>query len=309
MEDGRWPTAARDPARPPDVAPGSRFRRVLWVALLLNLAMFLVEVISGLGANSTSLLADGIDFAGDAANYALSLAVLSMSLAWRARAAMIKGLTMGAFGVFILGKAAWVAFASDVVPEPVTMGVVAALALAVNVLVAVMLYAFRAGDANMRSVWLCSRNDAIGNIAVGIAALGVFGTGTAWPDLLVACLMALLALTAAAGVARQARRELSTSSVPAIRGETRTWRSKTPPSYAAFKGMPSRCRAGEAITRTRAGNRETAASPRRASGGTPRHGPEAGNAARIRRAARTHRSASPRARCTSADRRGQRSRR
>ncbi len=117
---------------------------------------------------------------------------------------------MGAYGVLVLAKTAWAA-ALGVPPEPMIMGLVALLALAVNVGVAILLYTFRNGDANMRSVWLCSRNDAIGNVAVAIAALGVFGTGTAWPDLFVAGVMATLALTASVVVVRQARAELASS--------------------------------------------------------------------------------------------------
>ncbi|AZZ46745.1 cation transporter [Pseudomonadaceae bacterium SI-3] len=184
------------------------FRKALWVALAINLIMFVVEIISGLRSGSVSLLADAIDFAGDAANYGITLVVLSMGLVWRSRAAMVKGLTMLAFGVFVLGRAGWSVYA-DVVPEPLTMGVIGTLALIANVVVALMLYAFREGDSNMRSVWLCSRNDAIGNVAVMIAAAGVFGTGSAWPDLIVALVMAGLALSAGFSVVRQARQELS----------------------------------------------------------------------------------------------------
>lgn len=192
----------------PAVTPG--FRKALWVALAINLVMFVVEIISGLRSGSVSLLADAIDFAGDAANYGITLVVLSMGLVWRSRAAMVKGLTMLAFGVFVLGRAGWAIYAG-VVPEPLTMGVIGTLALIANVIVAVMLYAFREGDSNMRSVWLCSRNDAIGNIAVMIAAAGVFGTGSGWPDLAVALVMAGLALSAGFSVVRQARQELSSA--------------------------------------------------------------------------------------------------
>lgn len=188
-----------------DLSP--RYRRVLWVALWVNALMFAVEVVGGFHSGSASLLADAADFLGDAANYGLSLAVLSLGLLWRARAALVKGLTMGGFGVFVLGKAAWNAM-TGVPPEPTVMGVIAVLALLANGGVAVMLYAFRNGDANMRSVWLCSRNDAIGNVAVMLAAVGVFGTGQAWPDLVVAGVMGTLGLTAAAAVIRHARMEL-----------------------------------------------------------------------------------------------------
>ncbi|HSV45386.1 MAG TPA: cation transporter [Ramlibacter sp.] len=188
-------------------APSARLRRVLWVALAVNALMFALEIGAGLRAGSVALLADAIDFFGDAANYALSLAVLSMGLLWRARAAAVKAASMLAFGVLVLGRAAWSA-ASGGVPEPVTMGAVGALALAANLGVAALLYAWRDGDANMRSVWLCTRNDAIGNVAVLLAALGVFGTGTAWPDLAVATAMAALAVSAGVSVLRQARREM-----------------------------------------------------------------------------------------------------
>jgi Co/Zn/Cd efflux system component len=133
--------------------------------------------------------------------------VLSLGLAWRARAAFAKGITMAAFGVFVLARAAWAAF-QGVAPEPFTMGTIAIIALAANVGVAFMLYNFRGGDANMRSVWLCSRNDAIGNMAVMLAALGVFGTGSLWPDVIVAIIMAALALTASVSVIRHSLREI-----------------------------------------------------------------------------------------------------
>jgi len=190
---------------PVNQSPG--YRRVLWAALVINAAMFVVELAGSLHAGSVSLLADAVDFFGDAANYGISLLVLSMALTWRARAALFKGLTMGAFGGFVLGRAAWSA-ATGVVPEPVTMGAIGTLALLANASVAAMLYAWREGDANMRSVWLCSRNDAIGNLAVMAAALGVFGTGSGWPDLAVAVVMGVLALSAARSVIQQARAEL-----------------------------------------------------------------------------------------------------
>ncbi len=194
--------------------PSARYRRVLWAALVINATMFGVELAGGLRAGSVSLLADAVDFFGDAANYGISLLVLGMALAWRARAALFKGLTMGAFGAFVLGKAAW-SWASGAVPEPVTMGAIGALALVANVAVALMLYAWRDGDANMRSVWLCSRNDAIGNVAVMAAALGVFGTGQGWPDLVEAAVMGLLALSAARSVIRQSLVELRPVAVTA----------------------------------------------------------------------------------------------
>ena len=197
-------------------APASpRYQRVLWLALLLNAAMAAIEIGGGIGADSVSLLADAADFFGDAVNYALSLAALAMAAAWRSRAAAFKGATMVLYGAGVLSLAAWNAW-HGVSPEPATMGVIGALALAVNVGVAALLYAYRAGDANMRSVWLCSRNDAIGNLAVLLAALGVFGTGTMWPDLLVAALMAALALRGGMVVLRSARAELRGAAAHAL---------------------------------------------------------------------------------------------
>jgi Co/Zn/Cd efflux system component len=185
-----------------------QYRRVLWIALIVNLAMFAVEMGAGWRSGSVSLLADAIDFLGDGLNYGVSLAVLSMGLALRARAAWLKGASMLAFGVFVAGRALWMLWQGDV-PQPLAMGVVGLLALAANLGVAALLYAWRNGDANMRSVWLCTRNDAIGNLAVLLAALGVFGTAAAWPDLLVAGVMAALAISSGWSVLRHAARELA----------------------------------------------------------------------------------------------------
>jgi Co/Zn/Cd efflux system component len=195
------------PAAP---ATDPSWHRALWIALVVNAAMFLAEVIAAWSSGSVALLADSIDFSGDAANYALSLAVLGMALQVRSQAAIVKAVCMGAFGVAVLAQALWTLH-SGTTPEASTMGAVGFAALAANLGVAWVLWRFRGGDANMRSAWICSRNDAIGNLAVLLAALGVFGTGSAWPDLLVAAAMALLALGGAAAVLRQARDELHTS--------------------------------------------------------------------------------------------------
>lgn len=189
-----------------------RYRRVLWAALAINAAMFVIEVGGGLASGSSSLLAEAVDFAGDAANYGLSLAVLGLSLAWRARAALLKAASMALFGVAVLAKAAWGAL-HGVPPEVVTMGAVAVLALVSNLAVAALLFAHREGDANMRSVWLCTRNDVLGSIAVIGAALGVYATGDAWPDLVVAAIIASLALGSALSVLQQARGELASNAI------------------------------------------------------------------------------------------------
>ena len=187
-----------------------RYRYILWIALAVNLLMFVVEIAAGLRAGSVSLLADALDFLGDSANYAISLWVLGMGLVARARAAQFKALSMLLFGLGVLASALWNVW-QGVLPDAPTMGLVGSLALLANLGVAALLYAYREGDSNMRSVWLCTRNDALGNLAVLLAALGVLGSGTAWPDLLVACIMAGLAISAALQVLRQARIELSQS--------------------------------------------------------------------------------------------------
>jgi Co/Zn/Cd efflux system component len=204
-----------DTCQPPSPPTGSttadtspQWRKALWIALVINALMFGVELWAGLHAGSVSLLADAVDFAGDAANYGISLAVAGMAIGWRSRAALVKGVSMFGYGLFVLGRTAW-AYHLGTVPEATTMGVVATIAMAANVGVAGMLYAFRTGDANMRSVWICSRNDALSNLAVVLAAVGVFGTHTAWPDWAVALGMAALALSGGVEVMRHALRELS----------------------------------------------------------------------------------------------------
>lgn len=193
------------PPHPPAADPA--YRRVLALALVLNAAMFFVELAAGVAAGSSSLLADAVDFAGDASNYALSLGALILMPAWRPRVALFKGLCMGAYGVLVLAITAW-HVQRGTLPAAAAMGAVALLALLVNVGVAALLYRYRQGDADMRSVWLCSRNDAIANVAIMIAAAGVIGSGSGWPDWLVALLLASLALTSAVSVVRQARREI-----------------------------------------------------------------------------------------------------
>ncbi len=186
--------------------PNSKFRTALWIALIINLAMFIVELIGGAYANSSALWADSLDFFGDAMNYAISLAVLGASLYWRATVALFKGLTMALFGFVIIGKSLY-AYLQGIPPEAMTMGMIGVLALIANVIAAVVLYAFRDGDSNMQSVWLCSRNDAIGNVAVIFAAVGVFGTGSLIPDLVVAVIMATLGLTGGYQVIKNALQE------------------------------------------------------------------------------------------------------
>ena len=183
------------------------YRRVLWIVLAINAVMFAVEVSAGLAAGSASLQADALDFLGDAGNYAISLLVVSMALRYRAMAALAKGGTMAVFGLWVLGITGWHAW-HGTLPQAFTMGAVGFAALAANAASFGLLWSHRSGDANMRSAWICTRNDVLGNVAVLLAALGVFGTGTGWPDVLVAAIMASLALQGAFIVIWQGRIEL-----------------------------------------------------------------------------------------------------
>jgi Co/Zn/Cd efflux system component len=193
------------------------WRRALWIALAVNAGMFLAEIVAGVAAGSASLQADALDFLGDAANYAISLGVAGMALAWRARAALLKGASLGVLGLWVLASTGWHAY-SGTLPRAEVMGVVGLLALLANAGVALMLYRYRGGDANMRSVWICSRNDAIGNMAVLLAAAGVFGTGTGWPDLVVAGVMAALGIGGGWQIVRQASTELRGMPAPVAAG-------------------------------------------------------------------------------------------
>jgi cation diffusion facilitator family transporter len=184
------------------------YRRALWIALGVNLVMFIVEMVAGLSARSVSLQADSLDFLGDTANYAISLFVVGMALRNRAMAAFGKGVTMGLFGLWVLASSIWKAIAGTP-PEATTMGVVGFAALAANALCFILLSAHRSGDSNMRSAWLCSRNDLIGNCTVLASAFGVALTDFVWPDVLVATIMAALALQGAALVVTHARAELA----------------------------------------------------------------------------------------------------
>lgn len=208
-----------------DVARGvetgsDALRRTVWIVLILNAAMFLIEIVAGRLSGSLSLQSDALDFAGDTATYAISLAVIGHSITIRARAALLKGAVLGGFAVFVLASALWRTFVAGV-PQAETMGIVGAMALAVNVTAALLLLRFKNGDANVRSVWLCSRNDALGNIAVMLAAGIVAVTGTKWADLAVAAIMASLFLSTSVQIVRQAKREMTSTSLssPAERSE------------------------------------------------------------------------------------------
>jgi Co/Zn/Cd efflux system component len=195
----------------PDIHRGDAgYRRVLWIVLLINAAMFAVEVGAGFAAGSASLQADALDFLGDAGNYAISLFVVGMALQYRAMAALLKGATMGVFGLWVIGVTIWHAW-QGTLPEAFTMGAVGTAALIANAISFGLLWAYRGGDSNMRSAWICTRNDVFGNLAVLLAAAGVFGTGTGWPDIAVAAIMATLALQGAWLVFRRSLAELRRS--------------------------------------------------------------------------------------------------
>ena len=184
----------------------ARTRRILQVAFAVNGLMFAVEGAAGLLAHSAALQADALDFLGDAANFGIGLFVLGTSLRQRAAAALVKGACMMAFGLWVLGSTVWHAW-FHTLPKAEVMGGVGFLALAANGTVDGLLYAYRRGDANMRSVWVCARNDAVGNLAVMLAATGVLATGTNWPDVAVAALIGSLNLAGAGDVIRHARRD------------------------------------------------------------------------------------------------------
>jgi len=192
-----------DCCRVTNAGDDKRYRRVLYIALLANLAMFIIEIIAGWYAGSTSLLADAMDFLGDSINYSVSLFALFLPTIWRSRVALIKGIVMGSYGLIIIFLAS-VGLFGEHVPLASVMGTISLLALAVNVGVARLLYKFRQGDSNQQSVWLCSRNDAIVNIAVIIAAIGVALTQQRWPDLVVAVCIGVLGLSSGYQVIKKA---------------------------------------------------------------------------------------------------------
>lgn len=171
------------------------FKTVLWIALILNFAMFLLENFQGLLSHSLSLRADAIDFLGDSANYFVTLFVLTSTIKTKATVSLTKAIFMFGFGLWVLVEAV-IRFNNETIPNSFTMSWVGLLALAVNGIVAFLLYRFREGDSNMQSVWLCSRNDAIGNIAVVMASAGVHYYASKWPDLIVALFMAMLSVSA-----------------------------------------------------------------------------------------------------------------
>ncbi|MGB7304775.1 MAG: cation transporter [Burkholderiaceae bacterium] len=182
------------------------YKRRLWIVIAINAAMFIVEMSAGRVAQSQALQADALDFLGDALTYGISLAVIGASVRTRTNAALAKGFSLLLMGGWVFGSTVYRIYSAQV-PDAQVMGAIGALALAANVASVLILLRFKDGDANVRSVWLCSRNDAIGNVAVMVAALGVWGSTSHWPDLIVAALMASLFLTSAVQIVRQALSE------------------------------------------------------------------------------------------------------
>ncbi|MEP4051028.1 MAG: cation diffusion facilitator family transporter [Litorimonas sp.] len=193
------------------------YKRALLAVILINAVMFCVEITAGLKSGSQALLADALDFAGDSATYTISLLVIGASLRTRAMASLFKGGSLAFIAIIILASSLY-RFLGDTVPVAETMGIVGFLALLANLTSLLVLMRWRDGDSNVRSVWLCSRNDAIGNVGVIIAGIVVAITGTAWPDLVVAILLATLFLRSSFSIISQARAELKSGEV--IRNDT-----------------------------------------------------------------------------------------
>jgi len=188
------------------------YKRVLWIVIAINAVMFVVELTAGLASQSMALRADALDFLGDSVTYALSLYVIGKSARLRASAALFKGLSLAVMGSWVLIMTLYrVLYLGQ--PDEMIMGSIGTLAFVANVTSALLLLRFRNGDANVRSVWLCSRNDAIGNVAVVIAAATVFWTGTGWPDVIVAAIMAGLFLWSAIQIIRQSLGEIRNTAV------------------------------------------------------------------------------------------------
>lgn len=184
-----------------------KYKRILYICLIANAAMFGVQTAGSYEALSVSLLANALDFLSDAANYGISLFVLGKSLQAKAQASFLKGASLGLVGLWVAFETLQHALQLEL-PQPAIMVVISIVGLAVNIGCAVLLYRHRGGDSNRESVWICSRNDAIGNIAVILAAGGVFASATAWPDIIVAAILGYLALSGAWQILRAARRDL-----------------------------------------------------------------------------------------------------
>jgi Co/Zn/Cd efflux system component len=185
------------------------YKRRLWLVIAINASMFLVEMGAGALAGSQALQADALDFLGDSLTYGMSLAVIGAAVPVRAWTAFAKGVSLTLMGFWVFASTAYHVLVLGV-PKAEIMGFVGFMALAANLASVLILARYKNGDANVRSVWLCSRNDAIGNVAVMVAAIGVWGTATKWPDLFVAGCMASLFLWSSMQILRQSFQEIRT---------------------------------------------------------------------------------------------------
>ncbi len=188
------------------------YKKILWVIIAINFTMFVVEMVASQYSNSMALRADALDFLADSLTYTISLLVIGMSLRTRAKAALFKGILLAVLGVWVFGSTLYRVFILGV-PNEMIMGTIAILAFSANVVSALLLMKYRDGDANVRSVWLCSRNDAIANLAVLAAAVMVFYSQSPWPDLVVAFIMSGLFLHSSWSIIRQAREEMNAEPV------------------------------------------------------------------------------------------------
>lgn len=184
------------------------YKRILLIIIVINFTMFIVEIIGGLSSKSTALLADSLDFLGDTATYSISLMVIGMPIATRAKAGLFKGISLFLIALWVLGVTAYRLIFMEV-PEAITMGAIGIAALIANVVSVLLLLRYKDGDSNVRSVWLCSRNDAIGNLAVIVAAFGIITTKSIWPDIIVAVVMASLFSSSAYQIIKQSKDELN----------------------------------------------------------------------------------------------------
>lgn len=182
-------------------------KSVLQVVLCINAAMFFVEFVSGMISHSSALTADSLDMLGDAIVYGFSLFVLHKGAAWRAKAGLLKGLVMAGFGLFVFAQTTY-RFSEGLSPTAETMGIIGSLALAANLACLFLLFRHRSDDVNMRSTWLCSRNDIVANIGVLLAAGLVNMTHSVWPDAIVGCVIAGLFMKSSLSVISESRREL-----------------------------------------------------------------------------------------------------
>ncbi len=211
------------------------FRRALWLVLLINGVMFVAEFSSAFFAGSVALQADALDFLGDTITYGITLMAMGYSLRVRASAALFKGLSLGVLGIWVYGQTLYYLLKGQV-PAYEIMGLMGMIAFSANVVSALLLYRYRVGDSNMQSVWLCSRNDAIGNLAILLAASGVFATGAGWPDFIVATIMATLSVTASYRIIRLACRELTSEPAAEYGGALKKGKSPDPARDQGFGG-------------------------------------------------------------------------